>query len=228
MSEGKINAGLALLRGRSEVTDSKARAGVLAFVPSPNMVPWRAPWRAATEKERYHGFRNDEERDRLPAFRGRRRTLGGSPAQGPRRGRRVLLLRADHRRLLPPLVRRAARPARKCPLPRELREGRSGRIPAVQALPAERGGSRRAPRRGRGEGLPPDRDGRGDAESRGPRRIRGHEPLSLPPRIQAGDGRHPQSLRGGATHPARARGLAAELHRDRGDLRRRLQFERAL
>src|SRR5712692_6404372 len=181
MSDGKINAALALLRGRPEVTDSKARAGVLAFVPPPNMAPWRAQWHAATEKERYHGFRNDEERDRLPAFRERRRTLGGSPAQRLRRGRRVLLLRADHRRLLPPLVRRAARAARKCPLPRELREGRSGRIPAVQALPAERGRPRRAPRRGRGEGLPPDRDVRGDAEPGRARRIRRNEPLSFPP-----------------------------------------------
>src|SRR6266849_6620335 len=228
MSDGKINAAPSLLRGRSEVTDSKARAGVLAFVPSPNMAPRRAERRAATEKERYHGFRNDEERNRLSAFRERRRTLGGSPAQRPRRGRRVLLLRADHRRLLPPLVRRARRAARKCPLPRELRGGGKRRVPAVQALPAERGGSRGAPRRGRGEGLPPDRGGRGSAGSRGARRIRGHEPLSLPPRVQDGDGRHPQSLRGGATRPARARGLAPELHRDRGDLRRRLQFERAL
>src|SRR6266581_9105230 len=115
MSEGKINAALALLRGRSEVTYSKARAGVLAFVPSPNMAPWRAEWRAATEKERYHGIHNDDERHRLAAFRKRRRALGGSPAQGPRRGRRVLLLRAHHRRLLPPLVRRAAGAPRKCP-----------------------------------------------------------------------------------------------------------------
>src|SRR6266849_6682965 len=175
MSDGKINAALALLRGRSEVTDSKARAGVLAFVPSPNMAPRRAERRAATEKERYHGFRNDEERNRLSAFRERRRTLGGGPAQRPRRGRRVLLLRADHGRLLPPLVRRAARAARKCPLPRELRGSRSGRVPAVQALPAERGGSRRAPRRGHGESLPPDRNGRGDTGSRSSRRIRRHE-----------------------------------------------------
>src|SRR6266853_6881590 len=175
MNDGKINAALTLLRGRTDAADSKARPGVLAFAPCPNMAPWRARWRAATEKERYHGIRNDEQRDRLPALRKRRRALGGSPAQRPRRGRRVLLLRADHRRLLPPLVCRAARAARKCPLPRELRAGRSGRVPAVQALPAERGGSRRAPRRRRGEGLPPDRDRRGDAESRGARRIRGDE-----------------------------------------------------
>src|SRR6266853_5852839 len=175
MSEGKINAGLALLRGRSEVTDSKARAGVLAFVPSPNMAPWRAQWRAATEKERYHGIHDDEERNRLDALRKRCRALGGRAVQRRGSGRRVLLLRAHHRRLLPPLVRRAARAARECPLPRELRGGGKGRVPAVQALPAERGGSRRAPRGGRGESLPPDRSGRGDAESRGARRIREHE-----------------------------------------------------
>src|SRR6266513_1529296 len=110
------------------------------------MAPWRAEWRAANEKERYHGIRNDEERDQLTAFRKRRRALGGSPAQGPRRGRRVLLLRAQHRRLLPPLMRLAARAARKCPLPRGLRGGRGGRVPRVPALPAERGGPRGAPR----------------------------------------------------------------------------------
>src|SRR5437016_8452042 len=122
----------------TEVPDSKARAGVLAFVPSPNMAPWRAGRRAATKKERYHGFRDDQKRNRLTALRGRRRTLGGGPAQGPRRGRRVLLLRADHGRVLPPLVRSADRAARKRALPRELRGGRSGRVPAVQTLPAER------------------------------------------------------------------------------------------
>src|SRR5437016_10297460 len=125
----------------SHVADSKARAGVLAFVPSPNMAPWRAQWRAATEKERYHGIHNDEERNRLNALRKRCRALGGGPAQGPRGGRVVFLLRAQHRRLLPPLVRLAARAARECPLPRELRGGGKRRFPAVQALPAERGGS---------------------------------------------------------------------------------------
>src|SRR5437870_2317058 len=45
--------------------DSKARAGVLAFLPSPKMAPWRAEWRAATGKERYHGIRNEDEKDRL-------------------------------------------------------------------------------------------------------------------------------------------------------------------
>src|SRR5213596_4024179 len=161
MSDGKINGALVRPGGGPDASDSKARAGVLAFLPSPNMAPWRAEWRAATEKERYHGIRNDDERHRLAAFRKRRRALGGGPAQGPRRGRRVLLLRAHHRRLLPPLVRRAAGAPRKCPLPRGLRGGRGGRVPAVQSLPAERGSPRRAPRGGHGESLPPERDGRG-------------------------------------------------------------------
>src|SRR5437879_2448976 len=166
--------------------DSKARAGVLAFLPSPKMAPWRAEWRAATGKERYHGIRNEDERDRLAGFRKRRRALGGRAAQRRGSGRHVLLLGALHRRLLPSLVRRAARAARECPLPRELRGGGRRRVPAVQALPAERGGPRRAPRRRRGESLPPDRDGRGDAEPCGARRVRGHAPLPLPPGVQGG------------------------------------------
>src|SRR5438477_13090458 len=102
MNDGKINAALTLLRGRTDAADSKARPGVLAFVPCPNMAPWRARWRAATGKERYHGFHNDEERDRLAGFRERRRALGGRAAQRRGSGRRVLLLGAHHRRLLPP------------------------------------------------------------------------------------------------------------------------------
>src|ERR1041385_434290 len=153
----------------------------------PECLLWWRPrtWRhgepngAPPQKERYHGTHHDEERTRLNAVRKRCRALGGRAAQRGGSGRRVLLLRAHPRRLLPPLVRRAARAARECPLPRELRGGGKRRVPAVQALPAERGGSRRAPRGGRGESLPPDRGGRGDAESRGARRIREHEPLPL-------------------------------------------------
>src|SRR5258707_12694715 len=104
------------------------------------MAPWRAEGRAATEKERYDGLRNDEQRDTLTGVRKRRRALDGRAAQRRGSGRHVLLLRAHHRRLLPPLVRFAARAARKCPLPRELRGGGRRRVPAVQALPAERRG----------------------------------------------------------------------------------------
>src|SRR2546430_16544179 len=92
--------------------DSKARAGVLAFVPSLKMAPWRAQWRAAAEKERYHGIHNDEEGNRLNALRKRCRALGARAAQSRGSGRRVLLPGAQHRRPLPPLVRRGARAPR--------------------------------------------------------------------------------------------------------------------
>src|SRR2546422_10187885 len=102
------------------------------------MAPWRAGRRAATKKERYHGFRDDQKRNRFTALRGRRRTLGGGPAQGRRRGRRVLLLRADHRRLLPPLVPTPARAQRTRPLHAARERRRPARVPSGSSPPPER------------------------------------------------------------------------------------------
>src|ERR1019366_495731 len=86
----------------------------------------------------------------------RGRALGCRGAARRRGRRRVLLLGADDRRILPAVVRVAACAARECGFPFDLRGCGTGRIPALQTVPAERGGARGAACGGGGERLPAD------------------------------------------------------------------------
>ena len=113
-------------------------------------------------------------------------------------------------------------------LPCHLRGGRGGGLPAVQALPAERGAAGRTARLRGGAGLSPDRGGGRGAEPRRARQGRRHEPLSLSPGVQGGHRRDAQSLCRCAAREARAGRADAARHGHRGDLRRRFQFQRTL
>src|SRR5713226_3381226 len=110
------------------------------------MAPRRADRVAATEKERYHGFHGNKERAGCFAFFQRRGALGRRGATRSWRGGGFLLFRAHDGRLLPSVLRGASCAARKRPLPFELRRSGSGRVPPMQALPAERGRAQRATR----------------------------------------------------------------------------------
>ena len=56
----------------------------------------------------------------------------------------------------------------------------------------------------------------------------GHQPVPLSPGVQSNDRRHPEGLCGGPPRAARAGRARAQQDRDRGDLRRRVQLQRAL
>ena len=109
-------------------------------------------------------------------------------------------------------------------------DGRARRLPRLQALPART--SRRWPsarRRGR-RGLPPHRRGRGAcrASPRSPTAA-GLSRFHFHRVFKAVTGVTPQGLRARRIAPsACATSLPRARHGDRGDLRRRLQFERPL
>ena len=105
-------------------------------------------------------------------------------------------------------------------------EAERGGLPPLQALPAERGGSRGTTSFGGGEGLPFDRAGRGGPEPRCAGGDRRHEPVSFPPRVQGADRRDAEGLCGCASRRARARGARAKRHGHGRDLRRGLQLQR--
>ena len=104
-------------------------------------------------------------------------------------------------RLVPP----SGQSATMCAFTPRRRSG-ACRLQALQALQAERAILFAATRREGAASLPPDRNGRGGAEARRPRRGRGFEPLSLPSRLQVGAGRDAQGLRRRASKQTRARG----------------------
>ena len=111
-------------------------------------------------------------------------------------------------------------------IPRDLR-GRGARgLPAVQALQAGSGGARGA---AGGEGrrdLPVHRSGGSCAFARRAGEARGHERVSLPSRVQGGDRRNAGGLCAGRAGETRARGARrSRAIGDRGDLRRRIQFQ---
>ena len=105
---------------------------------------------------------------------------------------------------------------------------RTRRLPAVQALPAERRAAGRTARRRCCQGVPPDRGGGDHADSRRARRERRDEPLPFPPRLQGGHRGDAEGVCGGASRQARARASCGRANGDRRDLRRRLQFQRPL
>ena len=146
-------------------------------------------------------------------FCNRGRALGGGGTARRGGGRRVLLLGADDGRVLPAIVRVAAGAARECCISFDLRGGGTGGIPAVQTLPAERGGACGTARGGGGQGVPCDRGADGRAGTAGRTRGGGgDEPLPLSPRLPSDHGSDAKGIRG---QLARRSGCAANLQRSR-------------
>ena len=157
-------------------------------------------------------------------------------ALGAHRGARhgpptaVLVFGGDHRRLLPAVmpVRARANPrtSRCTTRSKAPRRPASGPASAASRTGARSDAENAAPGR---QGLPADRAERGSTVAR--RTGRGGRPAArlFPPRVQGGDRRDAQGLCRRASRGARPRAAWRTAgQRDRGDLRRRLQFERPL
>ena len=87
-----------------------------------------------------------------------RSALDGAGRPQCRGGRHLLLLGSDHRRVLPPLVRRTAAAPGERAVPRHQGGSGAGRIPPLQAVPSRPSVARGTARRHRNGDLPPDRD----------------------------------------------------------------------
>ena len=145
---------------------SGARTGVLARAASTTMTAHGVSQEPRARKEWHHGSRGSEPPHAISRLHGRRRSMGGRPSPGSAGGRRLLLLGADDGCVLPPVLRRPARPARQRAISSDSAGGRGGGFPPVPAVPAGRAEPRAAARGGRGQGLPADRGGGDPAGSR--------------------------------------------------------------
>ncbi len=132
-------------------------------------------------------------------------------AQPRARGRRcVLLLRSHDRRVLPAVVRRALAAApRTCASTPTTGRSRSGRVSRLQALPARRARSRRAPRCRRRARVPVDRG----SAMKLPRvatlaAASVDVALPFPARLQGGHRAHAAGVRARAARRAPARAAA--------------------
>ena len=155
-----------------------------------------------------------------------RSALGGAGRPQCRGGRHLLLLRSDHRRVLPSLLRRTAAAPGERAVPRHQGGSGAGRIPPLQAVPPRPSVARGTARRHRNGDLPPDRDLVPRPGARCAGRSGRDESVPLPPGVQGGDWSHAQGLRCRPPRragPPRARKGA---HGHRGDLRLGVQLER--
>ena len=147
-----------------------------------------------------------------------------SPATG--RPTALLVFGHDDRNLLPAIVPIAARESEECPTARHARGCQGDRFPAVQALQSGRTFASRRERSDRRTRLPPDRGERGRTVARTiwPRpsaaaRVYFHRLFKAIDRTDA------EGLCRRASRGKRAPRSARQQQRDRGDLRRGLQFE---
>ena len=133
----------------------------------------------------------------------------------------------DDRGLLPAGLRLAPAAAQERRVLCDQRRGRGGRVPPVQALPAERGLAGRAPRRRGRARLRADPRARQPAEPRRAGEGGADQPLSLPPRVQADHRRDPARMGQGASARPLRRPARCRRQRRRGGLRRRLRRQLA-
>ncbi len=163
---------------------------------------------------------------RRPHGAGSTLAAGAGPRQG--RGRPVLVFGGHDRRVLPPVLPVSRGQSEKRPLPRQHRGRERGGVSALRALQP-----RWAFPRGRqcgtgGQGLPSHRRGESPAYARADGGLGRAEPGVLPSRVQGCDRSDAEGLRRGSAGGAHAGRAGPERDRDRGDLRRRLQLQRAL
>ena len=137
--------------------------------------------------------------------------------------------RPHDRRVLPAVVRGAARAPRQRAISFDVFGRRTRRFPSVQTLPAERSPARGASGRGGRTRLPTDRRGVVATRARRTRKRGRHEPVPFSSRVQGADRCHAEGVRRCASRGiACAQELPRRAHRHRRDLRGRLQRQRTV
>ena len=154
--------------------------------------------------------------------------MGGRRRARSRCRRDLLLLRENHRRVLPALVRGAPCESRERAIPSDGRRCRARGVPALQEVQADRAAAREAACSNHRQGMSRDRDRGVDAKSGVARQSRRAQPSPFPSDLQGRYRADAAGVRGGASSQARARRAEAAADGDRGHLRRGVQFRRPL